>query len=92
MYFHNPMEDNDASGAWPVWIPGAWLVEFMVMKRTAVHCYTQNMEVLGLVVSEKTIFTCLSNCKSMGGWGHFRPKGQDSQDLCKAPHNAAYQI
>ena len=40
---------------------------WQVMKRTAVHqCYTQNMEVLGLVVSEKTIFSCMSNCKSMG--------------------------
>ena len=29
----------------------AWLTGFI--KRTTIHCYTQNMEVLGLVVSKK---------------------------------------
>ena len=67
------MEDNDAHGAWPVWTPGAWLADFM--KRSTIHCYTQKMKALGLVVSEK-IFLCLSHCKAMGdndppGWGHF---------------------
>ena len=28
--------------------------------------YTQNMNALGLVVSEKKIFLCFSHCKSMG--------------------------
>ena len=26
------------------------------IKRTTIHCYTQNMKALGLVVSEKKIF------------------------------------
>ena len=30
------------------------------------HCYTQNMNALGLVVSEKKIFICFTHCKSMG--------------------------
>ena len=45
------MEDNGASSAWPIWTPGARLAEFM--KRTTIHCYTQNMKVMDLVVSEK---------------------------------------
>ena len=27
-----------------------------IIKRTTIHCYTQNMKALGLVVSEKKIF------------------------------------
>ena len=38
-------------GAGPVWTPGAQLAGFI--KRTTIHCYTQNMKPLGLVVSEK---------------------------------------
>ena len=34
--------------------PGPWLAGFI--KRTTIHCYTQNMKALGLVVSEKKIF------------------------------------
>ena len=41
-------------GAGPVWTPGARLAGFI--KRTTIHCYTQNMKALGLVVSEKKIF------------------------------------
>ena len=45
--------------------PGARLAGFI--KRTTIHCYTQNMKGLGLVVSEKKIFfLCFSHCKSMG--------------------------
>ena len=43
----------------PVWTPGAWLAGFIAgfIKRTIIHCYTQNMKkALGLVVSEKKIF------------------------------------
>ena len=40
---------HDASGAGPVWTPGAWLAG--LIKRTTIHCYTQNMKALGLVVS-----------------------------------------
>ena len=53
--FHcKPMADNDAPRAGPVWTPGPWLAGFI--KRTTIHCYTQNMKALGLVVSEKKIF------------------------------------
>ena len=65
-------------GAGPVWTPGAWLAGFI--KRTTIHCYTQNMKALGLVVSEKKIFLCFSHCKSMGandprGRAIFDPRG-----------------
>ena len=58
MFFH------DAPRAGPVWTPGAQLAGFI--KRTTKHCYTQNMEALTLVVSEKKIFLCFPHCKSMG--------------------------
>ena len=45
---------HDAPGAGPVWTQGARLAGFI--KRTTIHCYTQNMKALGLVVSEKKIF------------------------------------
>ena len=55
MYFHyKSMVHNEMPGAWPVWTPGAWLAGFI--KRTFLHCYTQNMKALGLIVSEKKIF------------------------------------
>ena len=41
-------------GAGSFFTPGPWLAGFT--KRTTIHCYTQNMKVLGLVVSEKKIF------------------------------------
>ena len=45
---------HDAPGAGPVWTPGARLAGYI--KRTTIHCYTQNMTAVGLVVSEKKIF------------------------------------
>ena len=57
------MAVDDAPGAGPVWTPMPRLTGFI--KRTTIHCYTQNMKALGLVVSEK-IFVCFSHCKSMG--------------------------
>ena len=42
------------AGAGPVWNPGARLAGFT--KRTIIHCHTQNMKGLGLVVLEKKIF------------------------------------
>ena len=45
---------HDAHGVGPVWTPGARLAGFI--KRITIHCYTQNMKALGLVVSEKKIF------------------------------------
>ena len=53
------MADNDAPRAGHVWTPGPWLVGFI--KRTNIHCYTQNMKALGLVVLEKKIFLCFSH-------------------------------
>ena len=69
---------HDASGARPVWTLGARLAGFI--KRTTIHCYTQNMKALGLVVSEKKIFLCFSHCMSMGandprGGAIFDPRG-----------------
>ena len=51
---YKTMADDDAPRAGPVWIPGAQLAGFI--KRTTIHCYTQNMEALGLVISEKIFF------------------------------------
>ena len=53
------MADNDVPRAGPVWTPGPRLAGFI--KRTTIHCYTQNMKALGLVVSEKKIFLCYSH-------------------------------
>ena len=66
------MADDDASWAGPVWITAPQLAEF----RTTIHCFTQNIKALGLVVSEKNIFFMFSHCKSMGandprGGGNF---------------------
>ena len=44
---------HDAPGARPIRTPGARLAGFT--KRTTIHCYTQYMKALGLVVSEKKI-------------------------------------
>ena len=55
---------HDIPRAGPVWTPGAQLAGFI--KMTTIHCYTQNMKALGLVVSEKKIFLCFSHCMSMG--------------------------
>ena len=49
------MADDDAPEAGPVLIPGAPLAGFI--KRTTIHCYTQNMEVLGLVISKVISFS-----------------------------------
>ena len=46
-------------GAGPFLAPGARLAG--LIKRTTIHCYTQNMKALGLVVSEKKIFLCFSH-------------------------------
>ena len=48
------MVDNDMPGAWPVWTPGAPLAGFI--KKSTIHCSTQNIKALGHVVSEKNIF------------------------------------
>ena len=50
---------HDTPGAGLVWTPRARLAGFI--KRTTIHCYTQNMKALGFVVSEKKIFLCFSH-------------------------------
>ena len=54
---------HNAPGVGPAWTPGAWLAGFVAgfIKRTTLHCYTQNMKALGLVVSEKRIFLSFSH-------------------------------
>ena len=49
---------HDAPGVGPAWTPGARLAGFVAgfIKRTTLHCYTQNMKALGLVVSEEDFF------------------------------------
>ena len=57
IFYVSPIES-----LWELITPGAgsfltqepWLAGFI--KRTTIHCYTQNMKALGLVVSEKKIF------------------------------------
>ena len=46
-------------GAGQFFTPGARLAGFI--KKITIHCYTQNMKGLGLVVSEKKIFLCFSH-------------------------------
>ena len=45
-------------GVWPVWTPEAWLARLIT--RTSIHCYTQNIKALDLLVSENKIFLCFS--------------------------------
>ena len=58
--------------------PGAWLAQFIM--GTTKHCYIQNIEALGLLVSEKKIFVSFSHFKSMEtiyprGVAKFDPRG-----------------
>ena len=71
--------------AWTLLTPGAWpnltqeqLAQF-IMGNTK-HCYIQNIEALGLLVSEKKFFFSFSHCKSMEtiyprGVAKFDPRG-----------------
>ena len=59
--------------------PGARLAQFIM--GTTKHCYIQNIEALGLLVSEKKIFVSFSHCKSMEtiyprGVAKFDPRGK----------------
>ena len=71
----------DAPGAGPVWTPGARLAGFTAgfIKRTTIHCYTQNMKALGLVISEMKIFKIFP--MTPPGRGMYGPQGQGWQDL-----------
>ena len=64
-------------GAGPFLTPGAWLAGFI--KRTTYHCYTQNMKALGLVVSEKKIFSYFPHDAPRRG--PYGPQGHGWQDL-----------
>ena len=68
---------HDAPGAGPAWTPGARLAGFI--KRTTIHCYTQNMKALGLVVSEKIFFYVFP--MTPPGRGPYGPQGHGWQDL-----------
>ena len=69
----------DAPGARPVWTPGARLAGFI--KMTTIHCYTQNMKALGLVISEKKIIYVLPMTPPPPGRGPYGPQGHGWQDL-----------
>ena len=69
---------HDAPGAGPVLTPGARLAGFI--KRTIIHCYTQNMKALGLVVSEKKIFFYVF-AMTPTGRGPYGPQVYGWQDL-----------
>ena len=64
-------------GAGPVWTPGAPLAGFII--RTTIHCYTQNMKALGLVVSDKKIFKVFPMMPP--GLDPYGPQGHGWQDL-----------
>ena len=51
---YKPMADSDLPGAWPIGTPGSRLAG--IIKGLTKHCFTQNIKVLGLMVSEKKIF------------------------------------
>ena len=73
--------DPPPPGAGPVLTPGALLAGFI--KRTTIHCYTQNMKALGLVVSEKKIFYVFP--MTTPGWGPYGPLGHGWLDLQRGP-------
>ena len=66
-------------GVGPFLTPGAWLAGFI--KRTTIHCYTQNMKTLCLVVLE---ILCFSDDALRHGL--YGPQGQNWQDYCTLLH------
>ena len=82
------MADNDAPGAWPIWTTGSRLAGIII--GLTKHCFTQNINALGLMVSEKKVFFYVfSYYKSMEandpplppGRGQLGPQGHEWQDL-----------
>ena len=67
---------HDPPVAGPVWTQGARLAGFI--KRTTIHCDTQNMKALGLVVSEKIFYVFPMKPPGQGPYG---PQGHGWQDL-----------
>ena len=51
---------HDAPRAGLVWTPGARLAGFI--KRTSIHCYTQNMKALGLAVLDTRFLKQWTKC------------------------------
>ena len=70
------MADN-APRVGPVWTPGPRLAGFIT--RTTIHCYTQNMKALGLVVQSENFFYVFP--MTPPGRGPYGPQGHGWQDL-----------
>ena len=54
--------------AWLIWMPGTYLAGFT--QGTTMHCFTQNIEALGLMVSETIFKMFLPNQKIMEANDH----------------------
>ena len=74
------MADNDAPRALPIWTPGLRLAG--IIKGLTKHCFTQNINTLGLMVSEKkkiffTFFPIISLWRPMTppGVANLDPRG-----------------
>ena len=78
-------EDNEPRGG-AIFDPRGMLAGFI--KRTTTHCYTQNMNALGLVVLEKKIFFMFFPMTAPGR-GPYGPQGHGWQDLYRGPLNIA---
>ena len=70
------MADDDAPGAWPIWTPGSRLAG--IIKGLTKHCFTKNINALGLMVSEKKIFFTFFPIISL--WRPMTPKGVANLD------------
>ena len=71
------MADNDAPGAWPIWTQGSQLAG--IIKGLTKHCFTKNINALGLMVSEKKIFFTFFPIISL--WRPMTPQGVANLDL-----------
>ena len=87
------MADNDAPWVWPIWTPGSRLAG--ITKGLTKHCFTQNIQALGLMVSEKKIFFYIfsyymsTEANDPQGCGQLGRQGHDWQDLRRVPLNVA---
>ena len=85
-------DDPHDPRAWPVWTPGARLAGFI--KRTTIHCYTQNMKAPCL---RRRFFFYVFPTVSLWdlmtpGWGHFYPWGMVSRIYRGPLHIATYKV
>ena len=80
---YKPMADNDAPEVWPIWTPGSRSAG--IIKGLTKHCFTQNIQALGFMVSEKkiffTFFPTISLWRTPQGVANLGPQGHDWQDL-----------